>query len=86
MENYLEKRDEVGTTCFSFISSLDTYNEKYDAAIFFIFQALASACDNEEQHRLILNEAGKAYRKAVKEVLANEQGYMDFEDVSIEKD
>ena len=81
MENYIEQRDEIGTRCFDFIRGLQP-EERYDASIFFIFQSLAAACEFDEQHKIILNEAGKAYRKAVKEVTKNDEGYLDYDDIS----
>lgn len=75
-EQQINKLDELQTQVFEFIHSIEDDNDRIESVIDIVTQALIGGEHYFDEHKFILNEAGKQYRKGRKEIM-KEEGIWD---------
>lgn len=69
--------DELQNQVFQFVNSIQDCNDRIDCAINIVFQTINAAEHYwNDDHKFILNEAGKHYRKISKKIMI-EEGILD---------
>jgi hypothetical protein len=75
-----QRLDELQDQVFQFINSIEDDADRVGSAIDIVCQALTGGEHYyDDEHKFILNEAGKQYRKIRKEVLIEEGVWNEFQ-------
>jgi hypothetical protein len=78
---FYELQDQV----FQFINSIDDDTDRMICAIDIVCQAITGGEHYFDEHKFILNEAGKLYRKSRKEIMIEEGTWDKMQEEIIKK-
>ena len=78
------KLDELQTQVFEFINSIEDDVDRAESAIDIVCQAIIGGEHYFDDHKFILNEAGKQYRKTRKEIFIKDGCWEEFQEDNIE--
>ena len=84
-EEQLLRLDELQDQVFQFVNSMEDDIDRTSCAIDIIFQALAGGEHYFDDHKFILNEAGKQFRKVRKEIMIEEGTWEEIQEEIIKK-
>ena len=73
-----ENLEELETRVFEFINEIDDDDCRFDCAIGIIVQSITAGERRFNDHKNILNESGKLYRKVRKEILLEDGCWEDY--------
>jgi hypothetical protein len=71
--------DELQTQVFEFINSIEDDVDRTECAIDIVCQAIIGGEHYFDDHKFILNEAGKQYRKTRKEIMMEDGSWNEIE-------
>jgi hypothetical protein len=82
-----ENLEELETRVFEFINEIDDDDCRADCAIGIMVQVITAGERRFNDHKYLLNESGKIYRKVRKEILLEDGSWDDYvgNDQNIEK-
>jgi hypothetical protein len=85
-EEQLIRLDELQEQVFQFINSIQDDDDRISSAIEIVSQAIIGGEHYFDDHKFILNEAGKHYRKIRKEIMMEEGTWDEIkEEIIIKK-
>jgi hypothetical protein len=73
-----QRLDELQDQVFQFINSIEDDDDKIECAIDIVCQAIIGGEHYFDDHKFILNEAGKQYRKSRKQIMIEEGTWNQF--------
>ena len=71
---------EISESVFNFLFSFDDPAEKADAAMTIIFQALCASEIYFDDHKWILNDSGKMFRKYRKDIMKEDGSWDEYQE------
>jgi hypothetical protein len=77
--------EELENTIFTFVNSHTEDTDRHDAAMRIIYQALCGGEHYFDEHKFLLTETGKWYRKTRKEVLVNDGVWDEYSESVIKQ-
>ena len=76
------KLDELQTQVFEFINSIEDDVDRAESAIDIVCQAIIGGEHYFDDHKFILNEAGKQYRKTRKEIMMEDDSWNEINELN----
>ena len=80
-----QRLDELQDQVFQFINSIEDDIDRTSCAIDIVCQAIIGGEHYFDDHKFILNEAGKQYRKSRKEIMIEEGTWYELQEHLITK-
>jgi hypothetical protein len=84
-EEQLLRLDELQDQVFQFVNSIEDDFDRIGCAIDLVTQVIIGGEHYFDQHKIILNEAGKQYRKSRKEFMMEDRTWDEMQEEIITK-